>query len=169
VRYPNGWDDIARFYGWPAFRGDLADWERRMVVVRPPEGVSFFFDKNANQYEDFGEHSRGLRVHPILADDLVSVLAEVKAAGLWEYVASVSGAYAWRNQRGSATKLSMHSLGAALDFNAPANPLGTPPAETLMGSELGLGVVRIFERHGWTWGGRFSRPDAMHFQAGGRF
>lgn len=169
MRKPHGWEDIARFYGWSSFRGDVSDWERRMVVVRAPESCAFYFDRNGNEREDPGERSRGLRVHPVLVDDLIAILAGIKASGLWRYVESISGAYAWRPQRGSSTKLSLHSLGAAIDFNAAANPLGVLPEETHMGSGDGLKVVAIFKAHGWTWGGDFGRPDAMHFQAASGF
>lgn len=163
MRKPHGWDDIARFYGWSAFKGDLAEWERRMIVVPPPAGCSFYFDKNTNEREDAGERSKGIRVHPVLADELFSALTLIKAAGLWKYVERISGGYAWRPQRGS-TKLSTHSLGIAIDFDADNNPLGKPPEETLLGTE-GRGVVDIFEGFGWQWGGTWGRPDAMHVQA----
>lgn len=139
-----------------------------MVVVKAPPGVSFFFDKDSDGVRDEGESSRGIRVHPACADSLANALLEVKAIGLWRFVESCAGGYAWRPQRGSS-KLSMHSLGAAVDFDARRNPLGRHPDLTALGTQPGFGVVRIFERHGWTWGGHWARPDAMHFQMGGGF
>lgn len=168
MKAPFGWDAIAAFYGWTGFAGDLTAWEARMVVVKPPPAVSFYFDRDSDGVREPGESSRGVRVHPACADSLVGVLLEVQASGLWRFVESCAGGYAWRPQRGSS-KLSMHSLGAAVDFDARRNPLGRLPSLTTLGTEPGFGVVRIFERHGWTWGGRWGRPDAMHFQFGGGF
>lgn len=165
MRAPHGWQQISAFYGWDRFRGDLRDWESRMVIVKAPPGVSFYFDRDEDGARDDGEGSRGIRVHPACADQLVGVLLEVKATGLWRFIESCAGGYAWRPQRGSS-KLSMHALGAAVDFDALRNPLGVDPRATALGTEPGLGVVRIFERHGWTWGGRWGRPDAMHCQFG---
>lgn len=165
MKAPQGWAEIKAFYGFGTFTGDLREWESRMVVVKAPPGVSFFFDRDEDGVRDPGEDSRGIRVHPACSDQLVGALLDVKAQGLWRFVESCAGGYAWRPQRGSA-KLSMHSLGAAVDFDARRNPLGRSPEITAMGSGDGLRVVRIFEDHGWTWGGRWERPDAMHFQFG---
>lgn len=53
--------------------------------------------------------------------------------------------------------LSMHAYGIALDINAKYNPYGKP-------SRQDPRLVRIMEDIGWVWGGRWSPPDAMHFQ-----
>ena len=49
--------------------------------------------------------------------------------------------------------------GAALDFDAPWNRLGDEPTMHPL-------IVRVFTRRGWTWGGKWKRPDGMHFQWG---
>jgi hypothetical protein len=164
VKYPHGWDQIARFYGWSMFRGDVKEWEARMTLVRAPAGVSFYFDRDGDGQRDPDENARGIRVHPAVAVDLEQILTEIRDAGLWRYVEPMSGGFAWRTQRGS-TKLSTHSLGIGIDFDAIRNPLGVPPSKTAIGTGGGLKVVSIFEAHGWTWGGNWHRPDAMHFQA----
>lgn len=152
MTYPHGWDAIAKFYGYKAG----VSLESKTVVVPAPNGFAFTYD---------GKPSRGIRVHHLIAMDFAQILHEVAAAGLWRYVSAHSGGFAIRMQRGSAAKVSLHSLGAAVDFDAPNNPLGVPPSQTRLGSGDGLKVVAIFEAHGWEWGGNWHRPDSMHVQA----
>ena len=53
--------------------------------------------------------------------------------------------------------LSMHAFGLAVDLNVTSNQLGTE-------GDMDPRVVEIFERWGFAWGGRWSRPDPMHFE-----
>jgi hypothetical protein len=53
--------------------------------------------------------------------------------------------------------ISHHTWGVAFDINASANPFGREPR---MDSRL----VAVFERWGFTWGGRWLVPDGMHFE-----
>lgn len=57
---------------------------------------------------------------------------------------------------------SNHSWGTAVDINAPVNPRrkrGLP-----MVSDLPKSVVKMWEDHGFRWGGKYSWPDPMHFE-----
>jgi len=58
--------------------------------------------------------------------------------------------------------LSLHSWGIAVDFDPAANPVGG--RNSWMRTEAGQRFVKVFEDHGWTWGGRWSFKDDMHFQ-----
>lgn len=165
MKAPHGWSEIAAFYKLDTFQGQ-ADIERHMVLVKAPPGASFFFDRDADGMQDADESMRGIRVHPQIADGLVSCLLEIRAAGLWRFIQSCSGGYTSRLQKGSLSKISMHALGAAIDFDPLRNPLGADLSVTTLGTEPGRGVVRIFERQGWTWGGDFPRRDSMHVQYG---
>ncbi|HEY1332363.1 MAG TPA: M15 family metallopeptidase [Actinomycetota bacterium] len=53
--------------------------------------------------------------------------------------------------------ISHHAWGIALDINASQNPFGATPHQDPR-------IVRIFERYGFTWGGRWVVPDGMHFE-----
>jgi hypothetical protein len=53
--------------------------------------------------------------------------------------------------------LSLHTWGIAIDLNVAGNQVGTP-------GTMDPRVMRIFERWGFAWGGRWSVPDPMHFE-----
>ncbi len=181
VLAPHGWPAIAAFVGWDKFTAAhpgnheplswqsivRAEWESRMVIVPPPPRVGFYFDRNANARQDPGEISRGIRVHPLIADHLAAALLEIRDADLWRFVASCAGGYNYRVMTGATDgRVSMHALGLAIDFDPKRNARGVPARKTALGSEPGLGVVRIFRRHGFTSGIGFPTPDAMHEQFG---
>jgi hypothetical protein len=58
---------------------------------------------------------------------------------------------------GSIGFLSRHAWGMAIDMNTVTNAQGRVP-------EMSCEVVRIFRKHGFAWGGNFTRPDGMHFE-----
>lgn len=66
------------------------------------------------------------------------------------------GCYNIRKKRG-LNSLSVHSFGLAVDVNAFRNGLGKPPT-------FSDAFAKIWERHGFVWGGRWSRKDGMHFE-----
>ena len=91
---------------------------------------------------------------------LVGALKDVQAAGLGGEIHTYSGCYAARTvARSSTAPPSQHAYGAAIDINAPENPYGATPT-------MDPKIVRIFERWGFLWGGRFLTPDGMHFEYG---
>lgn len=53
--------------------------------------------------------------------------------------------------------LSTHSWGIAVDINVDDNPLGATPHQDPR-------LVAIMAEHGFTWGGRWLRPDGAHFE-----
>lgn len=112
---------------------------------------------------------KNIKVNKVCSEDFEKILEEFwEACGKdqkrveREGMGVFSGDWVVRQARGLKIT-SMHAYGLAVDFNAPKNPLGAPEALTAFkGSSL---IVKIFERHGWTWGGRWkTRRDAMHFQ-----
>jgi hypothetical protein len=74
----------------------------------------------------------------------------------------LGGCYLYRAVT-SGSRLSTHAWGAGIDLDPVRNRFKKPwdPREGMMPLE----VVALFESEGWRWGGRFTRPDAMHFQA----
>jgi hypothetical protein len=90
---------------------------------------------------------------------LRKALAEVERRGLRRLIdpGDYAGCYAPRRIPSSGA-LSLHALGLAVDLNASTNAQYTR-------GEQDPRLVRIMERHGFTWGGRWpTAPDPMHFE-----
>lgn len=88
---------------------------------------------------------------------LSAVFAELVGKNLHTEIKTFDGCFNVRWVRGSPGVPSIHSWGLAFDFNASENGLGVEPKWT-------PDFVAVWESHGWTWGGRFTRIDGMHFQ-----
>ena len=146
---------------------------------------------------DGGLHTGELVIHRDEADDVVSVFAQLFAAGFpIEEMRLVTDAdleapptgdgnttasFVCRAVRGG-TRFSAHASGLAIDVNPFMNPY---QRDDLVLPELasayldrsvvrpgmivdGDVVVQAFEAIGWTWGGRWDDPvDTMHFSATG--
>ncbi len=159
---PHGERAIAEFYGWnpDLYLEDAtpaAAWERDMIVRLPlPQPMTYA-----------GRPVRTIRVHRKLQGIFAGVYDQIFKAALWHVVEPYAGAFEFRLIRGGQS-LSMHAFGAAVDHDPGRNPLGAPPASCRFGNTPeGAAVVRIFERNGFLWGGRFQgRKDCMHFQFG---
>ena len=98
--------------------------------------------------------------HRVLIPQLASALKEIQDRGLAKAIdpSQFAGCYVPRFIGRDASKpISMHAWGLALDINAVDNPQGAEP-------KMDLGVVEIFERWGFRWGGRWSPPDGHHFE-----
>jgi hypothetical protein len=96
--------------------------------------------------------------HRALFPQLRAALQEVVTEGLADEINpdEYAGCYYPRFIAGSTT-LSNHSFGLALDFNVPGNQRGTV-------GEMDRGVVAIFKKWGFAWGGDWSYTDPMHFE-----
>lgn len=152
---PRGQDAIRALYGDP--RPYIRDdgtvspiWEARMTTLEMPTPLPLGWNRQA--------FATRVRVNQAIVDEVKVVFAELEFGGLWSRLRTYDGGYTWRLQRGGS-KLSIHGLGGALDFDAPWNKLGMVP-------QMDREIVRVFERNGWTWGGRWRRKDGMHFQFG---
>lgn len=88
-----------------------------------------------------------------------ALIAKAQALMEADRITRYSGSYCYRAMRGGKS-LSMHAYGCAIDFDAEDNPMGHPGR-----IHVDSLIVKAFEREGWTWGGRWTRPDPMHFQA----
>jgi hypothetical protein len=101
--------------------------------------------------------------HRRMVRALTAAMRELDRRGLARLVdpGDYAGCYAPRRIRPGGS-LSLHAWGLAVDLNASANPFGGR-------SRQDPRLVRIMERHGFTWGGDFpTTPDPMHFEYRGR-
>lgn len=144
--------DALTFYGNP-YKAGFED--KNIITVHCP----WMFTKGNNN----------IRSHKKCADSLLRVLnatweklgkdqEHVKALGYDVF----DGSFVVRPMRGG-TAMSMHSVGAAFDFNAAKNMQHAMKHLFQHNTPL----VDFFIAEGWVWGGDWSPAsiDAMHFQA----
>lgn len=103
----------------------------------------------------------GLRM-PLHRDlvPLAAICFDVIEALGYDIRPDASWGYACRAIAGTR-KASEHSYGTATDINAPSNPRR---ADRRFQSDIPANVIKFMEGVGWTWGGRWSWPDPMHFE-----
>lgn len=105
------------------------------------------------------------------ADQLRKVAQEIERdyPEMKKYMAS-SGTFVWRKVTG-AQRLSSHSYGIAIDIGVPFSDYwqwayGKVAETAQIGykNKIPLEIVRVFEKHGFVWGGRWYHFDTMHFE-----
>jgi len=150
--------DVQRFYGNPiGEHGQVnEDWKTAsLVLVDLPYKMALAWDVN-KQITQAWFHWR-------CAKEFLDCLEKVKLLyspmdlvknGLTLY----GGTYTYRVMKGGS-RLSMHAYGCAMDIDPEHNQFGSRRMR------MPKDVVEIFENAGFTWGGRWRKPDAMHFQA----
>ncbi len=107
--------------------------------------------------------SGAVYLHRLVVDQTLALWAAWEAAGLLPLVRTWAGSWNPRLVRGGST-LSRHAYAVGWDVNAAWNPMGRAPAPRgAPGSVVDL--VPLAVAHGYTWGGTWSRPDGMHFEA----
>ena len=156
--------EVRAFYGDPDPNQDgAADraWEdSRLVRIEPPYRMVLAWDPTSRV--------KTIRVHEKCSASLLRVLLQITTIYGSEQLIEANrlhlfgGCYNFRTMRGS-TKLSMHAYGCAIDLDPEYNYLGRPYREA--DGMMPMAVVEAFEAEGWTWGGRWKRPDCQHFQA----
>jgi hypothetical protein len=94
----------------------------------------------------------------VIFPQLKAALQDVIAQGLQDKIhpEQYAGCYYPRFIAGTST-LSNHAFGLALDINAVENQRGTAGL-------IDRGVVRVFQKWGFTWGGDWGYTDPMHFE-----
>ena len=167
ARYPAGGDpkqpainsDPGRVRFAPLFAAMYGDCRKNEVA------------KNLRAIQWLPRHNGGtVRVTTVnnVADGLEKVSRELDAlpADRVRYLLPAAGTYNCRTVAGSRA-ISMHAYGAAIDINTRhadywrwAGDRNTPRWRNRIPAE----IVRIFERHGFIWGGAWYHYDTMHFE-----
>lgn len=84
-----------------------------------------------------------------------------------KYLKPTSGTYSCRKIAGSSAK-SMHAYGAALDINTKYSNYwrwaASNGGEPKWKNQIPIQIVRVFEKHGFIWGGYWYHFDTMHFE-----
>ena len=87
-----------------------------------------------------------------------------------KYITNIGGTFNWRNISGT-NRLSAHSFGITIDINTSHSnywqwDCGCKNENTKLGfkSKIPIELVKIFEKNGFIWGGRWYHYDTMHFE-----
>jgi len=87
-----------------------------------------------------------------------------------KYLTDIGGTFNWRTISGT-TRLSAHAFGITIDINTSYSnywqwDCGCKNEDAALGykNRIPLGIVEIFEKHGFIWGGRWKHYDTMHFE-----
>jgi hypothetical protein len=84
---------------------------------------------------------------------------------LASYLVPAAGTYNCRNVAGSRAP-SMHAYGAAIDIGTRYADYWrwSPGEQPRWRNRIPVAIVRIFEQHGFIWGGAWYHYDTMHFE-----
>jgi hypothetical protein len=100
--------------------------------------------------------NQAVECHIKIERPLLDAMKTIIEAELAHEIRSCEGCYWPRHKMHDPNReLSVHSWGIAVDFNASTNMPGTK-------GDMHPGVIEIFAKHGFYWGGNFGDP--MHFQ-----
>ena len=87
-----------------------------------------------------------------------------------KYVSNIGGTFNWRNIAGT-NRISFHSFGITMDINTKHSHYWqwvcncTDENKILTyHNAIPQGIVDIFEKHGFIWGGKWYHFDTMHFE-----
>lgn len=89
-----------------------------------------------------------------------------------KYLENVGGTFNWRKIAGTE-RMSMHSFGMTIDINVKYSNYWRWSVEDKSEdgkraiqykNQIPLEIVRIFEQHGFIWGGKWYHYDTMHFE-----
>ncbi len=87
-----------------------------------------------------------------------------------KYLQNIGGTFNWRTISGT-DRLSAHSFGMTIDINIKYSNYWQWDAKTKeenveldYKNQIPWGIVRIFEKHGFVWGGKWYHYDTMHFE-----
>jgi hypothetical protein len=97
--------------------------------------------------------------HKAMFPQLIKAFTEIQATGLADKIHpdQYEGCY-WPKLIEDTDHLSMHAWGLAFDLNVPTN-------QRLTKGDMDPGVVAIFKKWGFRWGGDWKQtPDPMHFE-----
>ncbi|CZE48466.1 M15 family metallopeptidase [Campylobacter geochelonis] len=79
------------------------------------------------------------------------------------FLQDIGGTFKWR-KIAKTNRPSAHSYGIAIDINAAKSNYWQWDKKFKFTNQIPLAIVKIFEKHGFIWGGRWKHYDTMHFE-----
>ncbi|HVL50415.1 MAG TPA: M15 family metallopeptidase [Actinomycetota bacterium] len=102
-----------------------------------------------------------VRCHKVMLPQLRAALEEIQSQGLAHLLKPEQAGRCYQPRFVEKDPvnhaLSKHAWGLAIDLNVYDNPEGSTP-------KMDPRIVAIFEKWGFRWGGRWTKPDGMHFE-----
>lgn len=93
-----------------------------------------------------------------------AAVAQIMDSEPYLFVEEAGGTYNCR-PIGSSGRMSLHAFGIALDLNPRKNPHKSPLTTDMPSSFIKrMEGIKANGKKALTWGGRWSKPDAMHYQ-----
>jgi hypothetical protein len=87
-----------------------------------------------------------------------------------KYISNIGGTFKWRYIAGT-NRMSLHSFGMTMDINVKYSHYWqwickSTDENTILTyrNAIPQGIVDIFEKHGFIWGGKWYHFDTMHFE-----
>lgn len=93
-----------------------------------------------------------------VSDELDNLPKEMK-----KYVTRLGGTFKWRYIK-DTHRLSTHSFGIAIDVNVKYSDYWKWNRNLKYKNRIPDRIVKIFEKHGFIWGGEWYHYDTMHFE-----
>ncbi|MEX0990325.1 MAG: M15 family metallopeptidase [Actinomycetota bacterium] len=132
-------------------------------AARPLPGAPGSLDIDGRWSKEHIEQRRlpivgNIQCHEDVFPQLIGVLEELQRRGLQDLIRTEHGCFVPKFMLNVANSaISHHSWGVAVDLNLAGNEFGTTPHQP-------TALVRIMEKWGFTWGGRWITPDGNHFE-----
>lgn len=101
-----------------------------------------------------------VRCHRLMIPQLRLALEDIQNQGLSNLLKPEQAGRCYQPrfvEEDPTRQLSKHAWGLAIDLNVSDNPEGST-------SKMDPRIVSIFEKWGFRWGGRWTKPDGMHFE-----
>ncbi len=85
-----------------------------------------------------------------------------------KYLVNIGGTFNWRKISGT-DRLSPHSFGIAIDINVKYSnywrwEMKLHNGKFVYKNRIPMAIVKVFEAHGFIWGGKWYHFDTMHFE-----
>lgn len=100
-----------------------------------------------------------------VSDELDRLTQQPENRHLLAYLQNPAGTFKWRYIAGT-DRLSPHSFGIAIDINSTHADYWRWSADgaARYQNSIPMEIVRVFEKHGFIWGGKWYHFDTMHFE-----
>lgn len=155
--------------GYPDYLADAGRSRCEALFKRMYGGSALEVQKHLIKVDWFGQNIQVTKVNNVDIQ-LAKVAKELSLyPELRKYLTPASTFY-WRKVRG-ANRQSAHSYGIAVDINTKysdywlwANNKAKETDKISYKNRIPVEIVRIFEKYGFIWGGRWYHFDTMHFE-----